>query len=55
MRKAGIGINPIALRTAKIVHNFGLSECYRVNFCVTADVLTKVLQKCSLSSSLPTI
>ena len=24
------GINPIALRKAKIVHNFGLSECNRV-------------------------
>ena len=24
-------------------------------FCVTADILTKVLQKCSLSSPLPTI
>ena len=28
-------INPIALRKAKIVYNFGLSECNRINmsFC----------------------
>ena len=25
------GFNPIALRKAKIVYNFGLSECIRVN------------------------
>ena len=25
--------NPIALRKAKIVYNFGLSECNRVNYC----------------------
>ena len=24
-------INPVALRKAKIVYNFGLSECNRVN------------------------
>ena len=28
-------LNPIALRKAKIVHNFGLSECNRVNVCGT--------------------
>ena len=27
-----IYLNPIALRKAKIVYNFGLSECSRVNF-----------------------
>ena len=26
------GFNPIALRKAKIVYNFGLSECNRVNY-----------------------
>ena len=29
-----IRINPTALRKAKIVRNFGLSECNRVNFAV---------------------
>ena len=28
-------INPIALRKAKIVCNFGLSECNRVKRCLT--------------------
>ena len=27
------GVNPIALRKAKIVYNFGLSECSRVKLC----------------------
>ena len=31
--KLKIAVNPIALRKAKIVYNFGLSECKRVNWC----------------------
>ena len=27
----GLTLNPIALRKAKIVYNFGLSKCNRVN------------------------
>ena len=30
---ASIHLNAIALRKAKIVYNFGLSECNRVNVC----------------------
>ena len=29
---SSVMLNPIALRKAKIVYNFGLSECNRVNF-----------------------
>ena len=31
----GLSVNPIALRKAKIVYNFGLSECSRVK-CITS-------------------
>ena len=34
--------NPIALKKAKIVYNFGLSECNRVNL---AEILISVIQK----------
>ena len=30
----GRHVNPIALRKAKIVYNFGLSECNRVNLTI---------------------
>ena len=32
-----MGLNPIALRKAKIVYNFGLSECNRVNLFSCID------------------
>ena len=34
-RNVLIQLNPIALRKAKIVYNFGLSECNRVNVGLT--------------------
>ena len=36
-------INPIALRKAKIVHNFGLSECNRVDYLLIRTYLIIVL------------
>ena len=33
-------INPIALRKAKIVYNFGLSECNRVNKAIQMLIMT---------------
>ena len=32
-------INPIALKRAKIVHNFGLSECNRLNYIIKQGFL----------------
>ena len=42
-----VRINPIALRKTKIVYNFGLSECNRVNTLTPLEVfpLTKRLKK----------
>ena len=38
-------VNPIALRKAKIVYNFGLSECSRVNVSGFAILTFFTLQK----------
>ena len=40
--KAAIGLNPIALRKAKIAYNFGLSECNRVNRGIINTILILV-------------
>ena len=39
-----ISFNPIALRKAKIVYNFGLSECNRVNSEFGVDLITLFLK-----------
>ena len=44
--KVIIYFNPVALRKAKIVHNFGLSECNRVKHVTIAcpEIYTRIIQ-----------
>ena len=41
-----MSVNPIALRKAKVVYNFGLSECSRVN-SMLSEVRTKFGWSCA--------
>ena len=45
----GINFNPIALRKAKIVHNFGLPECSRVK---GMNLLIYLLSVCKCQQNL---
>ena len=38
--------NPIALRKAKIVHNFGLSECSRIEVKEYTPKFSSIFTKC---------
>ena len=50
-----VKLNPIALRKAKIVCNFGLSECNRVNFGIftVLDTVMLIMADFHCSSVLP--
>ena len=39
-----LDVNPIALRKAKIVHDFGLSECNRVKLVKCIDFVGTILR-----------
>ena len=38
-------INPVALRKAKIVYNFGLSECIRVNVRYNKQQIVTIVRR----------
>ena len=44
-QKSQIYLNPIALRKAKIVYDFGLSECNRVKVTLSGKDLAQIFSK----------